>query len=271
MHNVPATSYGILEQNCSDTALAEAAEHIQNLGFAVVDSGYSLSETQHIAKAFDQAKASYLRLYGEASLKAINEQHTLRALLTHGGDVFIGLALNDKVLSLVTHLLTGKFILNQQNGIINPAQETYNQGAWHRDLPYQHFVSSKPLAINALFCIDDFTADNGATYVLPASHKMAALPSERYIQKNAVQIKATAGQFIVLDAMLFHAGGRNQTHADRRAVNHIYNIPYFKQQISLPLNIDKAYLSASAIDILGFGFTEAASIAQFLVTRAAKL
>lgn len=39
-----------------------------------------------------------------------------------------------------------------------------------RPVLYQHYVSSSPLAVKALFCVDDFTHENGSTFVLPASH-----------------------------------------------------------------------------------------------------
>ena len=165
-------------------------------------------------------------MYGEPKLRSLNEFHTIRSPLTHGGDVFLRLVLNENLLSTLKKLISGKFILNQQNGVINPPQETYNQGVWHRDLPYQHFVSTKPLAINALFCVDDFTFENGATFVLPASHKTEAFPSASYIRKNSVQIEAKAGSFILLDCMLFHAGGFNKTHLERRAVNHVITFRY---------------------------------------------
>ncbi len=148
-----------------------------------------------------------METYGETNLKSVNEFNTVRSLLTHGGDLFLRLALNENLLSIIKKLIPGKFILNQQNGVINPARETYNQSAWHRDLPYQHFVSTKPLAINALFCVDDFTYENGATFVLPASHKSEAFPSLNYVQRNAIQIEAKSGWFILLDCMIFHAGG----------------------------------------------------------------
>ncbi len=159
------------------------------------------------------------------------------------------------------------YILNQQNGVINPPQETYNQGAWHRDLPYQHFITSKPLAINALFCVDDFTFENGATFVLPASHKSENFPSSDYIQRNAIQVEAKAGSFIVLDCMLFHSGGFNKTCFERRAVNHVYNIPFFKQQINIPMNMEDTHLSAEERDILGFSYVEPGSISDYLSKR----
>ena len=266
-NNIPSASYGILHQNLSETALDEVAEQVRDLGYAILDSGYTAPEHQSISEEFNSTRKHYVETYGETKLRSLKEFHTIRSPLTHGGDAFLGLALNENLLSLLKKLIPGKFILNQQNGVINPPQETYNQGAWHRDLPYQHFVSTKPLAINALFCVDDFTIENGATFVLPASHKSEAFPSENYIKKNAIQVVAKAGSFIVLDCMVFHAGGFNKTNLERRAVNHLYNIPYFKQQINIPMNMKNSSLSAEVRDILGFNYLEPSSIEDYLAAR----
>jgi len=270
MKNVPSESYGILQRNQSDSVLEEAAEQVRNLGYAVIDSGYTTFELQSISDDFNHTRERYVEMYGESELRFLDEFNTIRSPLTHGRQAFFRLVLNDRLLWILKNLIAGKFILNQQNGIINPPQETYNQAAWHRDLPYQHFVSSKPLAINALFCVDDFTIENGATFVLPASHRSEAFPSESYIRRNAIQVEAKAGSFILLDCMVFHAGGFNKTRSARRAVNHVYNIPFFKQQINIPKNMNSTDLSAEAKNILGFNNLEPSSIADYLATRTGK-
>ena len=269
-NSIPQLNYGILQQNLSENIFDEAVEQVRNIGFAVIDSGYSASELAQFSEEFNATRKSYIEMYGEIELKNIDEYNTIRSPLTHGSEVFLKLALNANLMSVLKKLIQGKFVLNQQNGIINPPQETYNQAAWHRDLPYQHFVCTKPLAINALFCVDDFTCENGATFVIPASHKTEDFPSENYIKKNAVQVQAKTGSFILLDCMMFHAGGFNNTNLERRAVNHVYNIPYFKQQINIPNNIKNANLLAETIDILGFNYLEPSSISQYLSIRAGK-
>ena len=269
-NSIPQLNYGILQQNLSENIFDEAVEQIRNIGFAVIDSGYSASELLQFSEEFNATRKSYIEKYGEIELKNIDEYNTIRSPLTHGSEVFLKLALNANLMAVLKKLIQGKFVLNQQNGIINPPKETYNQAAWHRDLPYQHFVCTKPLAINALFCVDDFTCENGATFVIPASHKTEDFPSENYIKKNAVQVQAKTGSFILLDCMMFHAGGFNNTNLERRAVNHVYNIPYFKQQINIPNNIKNANLLAETIDILGFNYLEPSSISQYLSIRAGK-
>ena len=269
-NSIPQLNYGILQQNLSSNIFDEAVEQVRNIGFAVIDSGYSASELLQFSEEFNATRKNYIEMYGEIELKNIDEYNTIRSPLTHGSEVFLKLALNANLMTVLKKLIQGKFVLNQQNGIINPPKETYNQAAWHRDLPYQHFVSTKPLAINALFCVDDFTCENGATFVIPASHKTENFPSENYIKKNALQVQTKAGSFILLDCMMFHAGGFNNTNLERRAVNHVYNIPYFKQQINIPNNMKGANLSEEVRDILGFNYIEPTSTANYLSTRVRK-
>jgi len=266
-NSIPVASYGVLVQDKPTSELDEIAEQIRRIGYAVLDSGYTPTELMQLSEAFNRTHAVYVQKYGEARLREVNEYHTIRAPLTHGDPVFVRLATNQNLLDVLSKLILGRFILNQQNGIINPPGETYNQGAWHRDLPYQHYVSTTPLAINALFCVDDFTRQNGSTFVLPATHQTMSYPSASYIRRNALQLEARAGQYILLDCMLFHSGGFNQTDAPRRAVNHVYTIPYFKQQIKLPELLQHADLESDQKELFGFNCQEPTSIDHYLDHR----
>lgn len=265
---VPESCYGVSHQDRFDTELQEAAEQVRRLGYATLDSGYSCDELNAIAEAFERTRERYIACWGEARLKSVDEYNTIRAPLLHGDSVFVELATNKILLRLVSLLIDGKFLHNQQNGIVNPPEQQYNQGQWHRDLPYQHYVSSSPLAINALFCVDDFTVGNGSTFVLPASHKTQKFPSIDYIRRNAVQVEAKKGHFIVLDCMLFHSGGFNQAPNVRRGVNHVYSIPYFKQQINLPQNLAALDTTPEVQELFGVQFQEPQSIEQYLLNRA---
>lgn len=268
-NGVPESSYGILLRDQTNSPFEAAAEEIRNLGYAVVDSGYTSAEITEIAKAFDEARDLYIAKHGEDRLSSIDELNTVRSMLTQENEIFRRIALNDNLLSTLKLTMSGKFIINQQNGIINPPGKKYNQGAWHRDLPYQHFVSSRPLAVNALYCVDDFTLENGATFVLPASHKSERFPSDSYVQKNAMQVQSKAGSYIVLDCMIFHSGGFNSTLSVRRAINHVYNIPFFKQQINLPANVRADNFTSEEREILGFNYVEPASVEDYLRKREA--
>jgi hypothetical protein len=267
VNSIPVERYGILVQDAHVLEFDEIAEQVRRLGYAFLDSGYSEIELEQISEAFNRTRADYIQAYGEARLQSANELYTIRAPLAHGGPEFVRLATNPRLLNVLGRLIQGKYTLNQQNGVINPPRGSYNQGAWHRDLPYQHYVSNTPLAINALFCVDDFTLENGSTFVLPATHKSANYPSESYIRRNAIQIEAKAGQYILLDCMVFHSGGFNSTGTERRAVNHVYTIPYFKQQIKLSHLLRNVELSSDQKELFGFKFDEPSSIDEYLINR----
>lgn len=261
------SSYGVLEQRVVATDTDRAAEEIAYLGYSVIDSGYSAEEIGDIGRAFDAAHVKYVELYKKDFLKEIDEYNGIRLPLAID-DRFLDLAMNPRVLDLVQKLIRNKFILNQQNGIINPPGENFNQGVWHRDLPYQHFVSSKPLAINALYCVDDFTDQNGATFVVPGSHTQEAYPSDSFVEGKARQITASAGSFIVLHCMLFHRGGANKTSSQRRAVNHLYTTAFIKQQIDIPSALARQLTRSEAVaDLLGFRNKMPRTVADFLRSR----
>jgi hypothetical protein len=261
---VPVESYGVLIQDNPATELDVVAEQVRRIGYAVLDSDFSTDELTVLSEVFNQTRAAYVQKYGGDRLRNAGEFYTIRAPLIYGNPLFIKLATNQNLLKVLEKLIVGKFILNQQNGVINPPGENYNQGAWHRDLPYQHYVSNTPLAVNALFCLDDFTPENGSTFLMPATHKMVNFPSAIYAKQNALQVHAKAGQYILMDCMLFHGGGVNSSNLERRAVNHMYTIPHIRPQIDIARNIDEENLTENEIEILGLRFKTSLSVEEYL-------
>ncbi|ANK88019.1 MULTISPECIES: phytanoyl-CoA dioxygenase family protein [unclassified Rhizobium] len=264
------SSYGIKQQTQATTVVDFAAEQISLLGYAVVDGGYSPGEVEAFGRAFDSARvAMEMRHGGRTALETIDEHNTIRLPMLYD-DLFLKLAMNDNIVELCGKLISDYFVLNQQNGISNPGGSArYNQGSYHRDLPFQHFTSSRPLAINALFCIDDFTVENGATFVVPGSHKQEAFPSDGSVAALQIQVPARAGSFIVLDCMTYHSGGVNRTERERRAVNHVYTIPLLKQQIDFPNALQDDFTAdPKARQLLGYGLSVPADVESFYRSRA---
>jgi ectoine hydroxylase-related dioxygenase (phytanoyl-CoA dioxygenase family) len=262
-NNIPKSSYGVLKQLKVSNKLELAVEEVITRGYTIIDSNFTKKEISTVSSSFDSAKKKYYKKYNINFLKKINEHNTIRLPIALDHKCFLKVLSNKNLHFVIKKIMNGAYILNQQNGIINPTKDTYNQALWHRDLPYQHFVSSRPLALNAIYCVDDFTLANGATFVLPSSHKFENLSSEKYIQNNAIQIEAKAGSYILLDCMLYHAGGTNRTSVDRRAINHVFTIPYFKQQINLPKNLDEKLIPKKYRSILGWHFKEHENLHSF--------
>ena len=184
MSNIPVESYGVLLQHFANSPLDAVVEQVRNLGFAVVESGFEPAEITAVSEDFDATSSRYIETHGENELRLANEFYTVCAPLTHGGSAFLKLVLNTNLQTVLRQLISGRFILNQQNGVISAPVASHHKAKWHRDLPYQHFVTTQPLAINALFCVDDFATENGATFVLRASHLSGEFPSSQYVEKK---------------------------------------------------------------------------------------
>jgi len=230
----PFTVFGVRESSDATSEVEKSVEEIRITGYTIVAGVLSESELQLIRSKLDEIYELQVKeVGGKERLSEINDLNIVRLLLAYD-DYFLKLATNPAVLAIVECLLGDYYILMQQNGIIVlPGLET-SQIAWHRDLSHRHFVSTRPLAISALFCIDDFSEESGGTHVLPASHKIEMFPSQEFVEKNQRAIIATAGSVLVFDSMVYHRAGHNRSTFTRRGVNHIYGLPFLKQQISLP-------------------------------------
>jgi ectoine hydroxylase-related dioxygenase (phytanoyl-CoA dioxygenase family) len=226
--------YGVREFTNLAAEADQSAEEIRIKGFTIVAEVLSESELGIIRSKLDEIYDLQVKeIGGEECLQEMNDAHTVRLLLAYD-DYFLKLATNSTVLAIAERFLGDYYIIAQQNGIISPPGLENYQVSWHRDLSHQHFVSTRPLAISALFCVDDFSPETGGTHVLPGSHKAEAFPSQEFVEKNQYCVTAKAGSVLMFDSMLYHRAGSNRSTFKRRALNHLYTLPFLKQQISIP-------------------------------------
>ena len=118
------------------------------------------------------------------------------------------------LLTAAGHLIGARFFLSQVEGR-EPLGGGGHQGL-HRDLSAQRPGDT----VNALAFFDDYGPDNGATRLVPGSHRPAAggdaasMPDE----SQALQLAGRAGDILVFDADLVHAGSLNASGARRRSL-----------------------------------------------------
>ncbi len=234
MAGEPLLTHGVVTHGQPAHADGAHLEDLRFSGFTLVPSGLTPDELADLRRRLDAVYARQVaEAGGEDALARCNELDVARCPLAYD-DVFVSIAANPNLLAVVSGALGPNFVLVQQNGLLTrPATANY-QARWHRDLTYQHWVSSEPLAINALLAVDDFTFESGATFVLPASHHRPEFPSDHYVARHQRVLEAPAGTFLVLDAMAFHRAGRNASGHPRRAVNHLIGRPFVGQQFDLP-------------------------------------
>lgn len=147
----------------------------------------------------------------------------------------------------------GKYILNSFGGAINSAHSRSYAHNIHRDI--RAFSGDMPLLLNTLVMFDDFTEDNGATFLMPGGHYLAQRPDPKTFFATAERALGPAGSILVFNSNLWHAGGDNQTDKPRRSVTPMFSKPFFKPQFDYPraLGYDKAdSLSPELRQILGY-------------------
>lgn len=233
-------SYGVKDQIKVQSLIESHIEELQINGFTLLENVLNYEDLADCRVKLDFIYEQQKEQIGEELLIKINEENLVRCPLVYD-DFFLNIATHSRVLEVVEKMIGNYFILNLQNGIINKSTEEHHQSSWHRDLPYQNFTISKPLAIGALYCIDDFTNESGGTFVLPHSHRVESIPSVQYVEKHSKQINAKAGSVLLFDSMLFHRAGYNSSSFTRRAVNNVYTVPMIKQQINLSSALNGKY------------------------------
>lgn len=225
--------YGAVTQTVADDEIDQHVEAITIKGYTIINDLLDGATLDALRQGIDATYRLQEESFGKQELADIQETDVCRAPLLYDFS-FVELARHPKVLAVIERILGDWYILNLQNAVINRPGVDHHQSSWHRDLPHQNFVISQPLAVNALFAIDDFSAATGATCVMPYSHQSESLPSARYIDNNQVSVTMTAGSAVVFDAMVFHRAGANTGDTTRRAVNHLYTKPIIKQQYDFP-------------------------------------
>ena len=94
--------------------------------------------------------------------------------------------------------------------------------------------------VTTLWALTDFRAENGATHLVPGSHRFESMP--RPGEHHDVSIaEMPAGSVLVLHGSTWHGGGRNETNGERRyGVSVQYVAGWCRQQQNLMLGTDRA-------------------------------
>jgi ectoine hydroxylase-related dioxygenase (phytanoyl-CoA dioxygenase family) len=261
-------SYGINKSISITTKEEFHLEEFYHLGYTIIENVISEADLFSLRTELDNIYKIQEKDIGKENLKLINEENLVRIPLAYS-ELFVKLASRKEMMAYVKKILGDFFILHLQNGIINMPNEVHHQSSWHRDLPYQNWTSSEPLACNVYCCIDDFNYETGGTYVLPFSHHFNAAASNHYMEKNKVQVNAPAGSVILFNSMIFHkAGYNNSKNKIRRGINQMYVKPIISQQIDLPEFLNGKYADDEFLGMLfGYKTQLAKSVSEYRIKR----
>jgi ectoine hydroxylase-related dioxygenase (phytanoyl-CoA dioxygenase family) len=222
-----------------DDETTKVMAEIRYRGFASLTGVLTRPEVERLNRLMDEIYARQCdEVGGEDSLLAMNDADIARCLLAYSED-YMRLALHPRLIALAKAMLGDNVVLLMQNGVINRPDRRQFQTSWHRDLNYQHWTSSRSLAISALVCLEDFSPETGGTTFLPGSHKFEHFPPDELVTRFETTPVLPAGSMILFDSMVFHRAGLNRSNRVRRAVNHVLGAPILAQQIDIPAMLQR--------------------------------
>jgi ectoine hydroxylase-related dioxygenase (phytanoyl-CoA dioxygenase family) len=166
---------------------------------------------------------------------------------------FDDLAVHPLLLAVLDSVLGPSYQLSAPTGIeIGPGEKAQflhtDDGIYPLPRPHQDVV------LNTMWALDDFTEANGATRVVPGSHRWTdRLPHD---PDDTVTITMPAGSVLFILGTLWHGGGANATDRPRLGVLLEYAAGWLRQQenhiLAVPPQVVRT-LQPRLQELLGYG------------------
>jgi Phytanoyl-CoA dioxygenase (PhyH) len=229
-------------------------------GYALVEDVYSRSFVESIVPELRSAIQNETEQFHSADHK---DYGMLLACPVYGGK-FLEVLENPDYYTPFNWILGETCIIwVYTSSCIAPGKGNYASRI-HVDRPF--FIRDFQEGVGSLILLSDFTEENGATWILPGSHRSPDEPDPDYFFSNAVRIIAKKGSVFYFNLRLWHAGGINQTDAWRDALGIGMIRPYIKQRIDLPramAHLDTASLADQVKQKLGFFAQSPVSLEEY--------
>ena len=119
--------------------------------------------------------------------------------------------------------------------------------------------AAAPQGINVAWCVDDFTDENGATRIVPGSHRLNRPPRPDEADIATVPLVTPAGTMIAFESRVWHKTGFNRTTDKHRgAIFAWYSRPIYRTQenwfLSLAPSV-RQFASEDMLVLLGYKTT----------------
>lgn len=108
---------------------------------------------------------------------------------------------------------------------------------------------------NGIWAVEDFTEENGATNVVPGSHKWPFSRQAR--REESIPAVMKAGSVLLYNGTVIHSGGENRSSRPRKALNVTYTLGWLRQEenqyLSCPPEIARNF-DQELTDLIGYSF-----------------
>jgi len=126
----------------------------------------------------------------------------------------------------------------------------------HRDqwaFDFFPFPSGYEVQCNTIWAMDDFTEENGATRVIPGSHRFA--DKQQFEQEDTIPAEMEKGSVFLYTGSVYHGGGANRSDRVRMGLNITYNLGFLRQEenqyLSCPIEVART-LPDELLRLMGY-------------------
>src|SRR5262245_16338009 len=214
--------------------LATQAARIEEDGYTVVEDAIEPDLVDDLLATLDRLETDLGVAPAENSFEG---RRTMRIynLLVHG-DVFARVPTHPRVLPVVDQVLDPGCLLSSLSSIAIGPEESAQP--IHADdqlipLPKPH----PPVVCNTMWALTDFTEANGATRLVPGTHRQPSPDYGRPYESIAAEMRR--GSVLVWHGSLWHGGGANTTGERRVGIACNYCAGYIRQQENQQLGIPR--------------------------------
>ena len=124
------------------------------------------------------------------------------------------------------------------NTLFKTENHNNNDLSWHVDYPYHDIeppwlqsALGSPLGIQTLYTLDDFTTENGGTWIIPKSHMNQTFPTNvNTCLHTAQQLVCKKGSVVVSHGAWWHSQGFNYTNEPRTCLLGTYCKKWIKNK-----------------------------------------
>jgi len=176
--------------------------------------------------------------------------------LVNKGEVFDIFYTHPRLLAGIAHVLGPSIKLSS----LNYRAAKPGMGLQKLHVDWQEAVEPGQYKVcNSIWLLDDFSKENGATRIVPGTHRSGELPQNVLQDPEAshpdeVIIEAPAGSVFIFNSHAWHGGTTNRTDKSRRSIHSYFCTSDQPQQVDQSRYIKKetlSRLSPEAIRILG--------------------
>ena len=229
----------------------EHIARVQRDGFTIVENAIEPALIDALNAGLEKLERE---LDAKPAMNGFEGHKTVRIynLLAYG-EPFIRIPAHDNVLPVIEGVLDPGCLISSLSSIaIDPGEVAQPIHADDMVIPLDK--PHRAIVCNSMWALTDFTDANGATRLVPGSHKK---PNPDYGGRyETIPAEMKRGSVLIWDGSLWHGGGANRTAARRTGIAMNYCAGFIRQQENQQLGLAPELVKSIAPrlqELIGYG------------------